>query len=159
MVYDYVETPVGMLFVAVEEGRVKRLTLSDIEWIEFSGALPGISRDTKQCREAVNQLYEYFEGDRRVFTVPAAPIGPSFHQMVWDRLREIPYGETRSYSDIACSLGCPNACRAVGRANGLNPIPIIIPCHRVVGKNGSLTGFRGGLPMKKYLLELERKYR
>jgi len=103
------------------------------------------------------QLEEYFAGDRTEFTVPLRPKGTEFQQQVWAALREIPYGQTRSYSQIAERIGRPKACRAVGLANGKNPIWVMIPCHRVVGADGSLTGYAGGLPLKQRLLDIEKQ--
>ena len=102
------------------------------------------------------QLAEYFAGERKEFDLPLAPRGTEFQMGVWEALKGIPYGETRSYQDIAITIGNPKACRAVGAANGRNPIPIIIPCHRVIGKNDGLVGFGGGLGIKSHLLGLER---
>lgn len=106
-------------------------------------------------REVRRQLEEYFDGARRVFDLPLAPRGTEFERRVWQEVAAIPYGETRSYAEIARAAGRPDACRAVGRANGRNPIPLVIPCHRVIGSDGSLTGFGGGLPLKRFLLALE----
>jgi methylated-DNA-[protein]-cysteine S-methyltransferase len=103
----------------------------------------------------VAQLGEYFEGRRTEFTIPLSPQGTPFQLAVWQALRRIPYGQTRSYAEIAREIGRPTACRAVGAANGRNPISIIVPCHRVIGTDGSLTGFGGGLQTKRLLLELE----
>jgi methylated-DNA-[protein]-cysteine S-methyltransferase len=108
-------------------------------------------------KEIRRQFKEYFDGKREVFDLPLKPVGTVFQQKVWDALREIPYGETRSYLFIATKIGNPRASRAVGMANNKNPIPIIIPCHRVIGANGKLVGYAGGLEMKKGLLELERE--
>lgn len=105
--------------------------------------------------QAAKQLSEYFGGRRRLFELPLCATGTTFQHSVWQALQAIPYGEVRSYRDIAISLGKDNAVRAVGAANGRNPLPIIVPCHRVIGSNGSLTGFAGGLKAKKLLLELE----
>ena len=102
---------------------------------------------------------EYFDGKRKIFDLPLKPEGTEFQLKDWNALREIPYGETRSYKDIAIAIGNPKACRAVGTANHNNPISIIIPCHRVIGSDGSLTGYGGGLDKKTYLLELEQKNR
>lgn len=102
-----------------------------------------------------NQLNEYFSGKRKVFDLPLCPIGTTFQQIVWDELRQIPFGETRSYGELALKMGSPKASRAVGAANGKNPISIVVPCHRVIGKNGKLTGFAGGLGIKDILLKLE----
>jgi methylated-DNA-[protein]-cysteine S-methyltransferase len=104
----------------------------------------------------VRQLREYFSGRRTEFELPLAPQGTAFQRGVWRQLQEIPYGETISYGELAKRVGNPKASRAVGAANGQNPIPIVIPCHRVIGSNGKLTGFGGGLPTKEALLALER---
>lgn len=105
--------------------------------------------------ETARQLNEYFAGQRNTFTVPFDRTGTPFQEDVWQALETIPFGETRSYSDIARQIGRPKAVRAVGAANGRNPISIIVPCHRVVGSNGSLTGFAGGLETKDFLLKME----
>lgn len=102
------------------------------------------------------QLQEYFQKKRKEFQIPVKPVGTDFQRLVWKSLREIPYGQVVSYKDIAQKIGNPKACRAVGMANNKNPIAIIIPCHRVIGKDGSLTGYAGGLDLKKYLLDLEK---
>jgi methylated-DNA-[protein]-cysteine S-methyltransferase len=106
-------------------------------------------------RAACDQLREYFLGKRRVFDLPLEPAGSPFEQKVWAALLAVPYGATTSYGAIATALGLVNGARAVGRANGANPIPIVIPCHRVIGSDGSLTGYGGGLPLKRILLEHE----
>ena len=106
-------------------------------------------------RLTIKQLEEYFAGKRTSFDIPVAPIGTEFQKQVWKSLNEIPFGKTATYGDQALKLGKPSASRAVGAANGKNPIPIIIPCHRVIGADGSLTGFSGGLDIKKKLLRLE----
>jgi methylated-DNA-[protein]-cysteine S-methyltransferase len=103
------------------------------------------------------QLAEYFRGERRVFDVPLAPRGTEFQQRVWQALREIPFGETRSYGQVAERIGQPTAVRAVGAANGRNPLSIVAPCHRVIGANGDLTGFAGGIETKRFLLALEKR--
>ena len=107
-------------------------------------------------RAAIDQLTAYFAGSLREFSLPLEMAGTDFQMRVWRMLREIPYGETRSYRDLAIALGKPTAVRAVGAANGANPLPIVVPCHRVIGANGSLVGYGGGLPLKKRLLEFER---
>jgi len=106
--------------------------------------------------EAVRELRAYFAGDLRRFTVPAVPVGTPFQQRVWAALQEIPFGETRSYADLARQLGTPAAVRAVGGANGRNPVAILVPCHRVIGSDGTLTGYAGGLDRKRWLLAFER---
>lgn len=107
-------------------------------------------------QQTIKELEEYFAGNRKVFTVPLDLRGTEFQKKVWEALREIPYGETRSYKEIAEKIGNPKASRAVGMANHRNPIGIVVPCHRVVGANGKLTGYAGGIPMKQALLELEK---
>ncbi|WP_044640919.1 methylated-DNA--[protein]-cysteine S-methyltransferase [Risungbinella massiliensis] len=111
-----------------------------------------------QLSKYVQQLQEYFDGDRKKFTLPLDLRGTAFQTSVWQALTQIPYGQAWSYSDIAERIDNPKAVRAVGTANGANPIPIVIPCHRVIGKNATLTGFRGGLDMKEKLLQLEGYY-
>jgi methylated-DNA-[protein]-cysteine S-methyltransferase len=105
--------------------------------------------------EVIRQLQEYFAGDRTAFDLEMAPRGTEFEQRVWDLLRKIPHGETRTYGQLARELGQPGAAQAVGLANGRNPLSVVVPCHRVVGANGSLTGFAGGLDRKRFLLSLE----
>jgi len=107
-------------------------------------------------RAAINQLTAYFAGSLREFNLPLEMTGTDFQIRVWRLLCDIPYGETRSYRDLAIALGKPTAVRAVGAANGANPLPIVVPCHRVIGANGSLVGYGGGLPLKRRLLEFER---
>ncbi|MCL1963800.1 MAG: methylated-DNA--[protein]-cysteine S-methyltransferase [Firmicutes bacterium] len=113
------------------------------------------TEETPLIRRAAEQLFEYFEGRRRAFDLPLQPIGTRFERAVWDTLLTIPYGETRTYGQVAMRIGNPKACRAVGRANGRNPISIFIPCHRVIGAGGALTGYAGGVEMKERLLGME----
>lgn len=119
--------------------------------------LPRKVCETPLLQEAEEQLNEYFAGVRREFDLPLAPKGTPFQQAVWQQLLRIPYGEVRTYGQLAAALGKPKASRAVGGACHCNPICIIVPCHRVVGANGSLTGYAGGLDIKEYLLELEKQ--
>lgn len=112
-------------------------------------------RDDEEFTEARSQLAEYFAGTRRVFGLPLAPVGNDFQRQVWTLLGQIPYGQRRTYGQLAAALGDPRLARAVGAANGQNPLSIIVPCHRVVGSNGKLTGYAGGLERKAFLLELE----
>lgn len=114
-----------------------------------------IMEETPLILRAYNQLEEYFKGERKEFTITLSPEGTEFQKKVWNELINIPYGETRSYKDIAIKIGKPTAARAVGMANNKNKILIVIPCHRVIGKNGSLVGYGAGLDMKRYLLNLE----
>lgn len=148
-------TPFGPMQIAVEAGGV----LAEV-WLpnrrrseETVGLWPQKARDGADETRA--QLVEYFSGRRRDFDLRLNPQGSSFERIVWERLQAIPYGATVSYGAIAGELGLTNGARAVGRANGANPIPIIIPCHRVIGMDGTLTGYGGGLPLKRALLELE----
>ena len=137
-----------LLLVANEEGLLQ---------VHFPPAHPPVDapRDDARLAPVINQLAEYFAGTRKQFDVPLALHGTPFQLEVWRALQQIPYGGTRSYADIARAIGRPTATRAVGAANGANPIPIIVPCHRVLGSNGSLTGFGGGIAVKRRLLELE----
>ena len=115
----------------------------------------GASKADAALAAAARQLGEFFNGQRRHFDLPLAPSGTQFQREVWSQLAKIPYGEVRSYRDIAAAIGRPTAVRAVGAANGRNPLPIVVPCHRVIGADGSLTGFAGGLERKRQLLVLE----
>jgi methylated-DNA-[protein]-cysteine S-methyltransferase len=149
------DTPFGELKLAVDPDGV----LVEL-WLPNRGraieSLEAPSRAASEGMRAVQtQLREYFLGKRHAFDLPIQPRGTPFERRVWARLLEIPYGATTSYGEIASEFGLPNGARAVGRANGANPIPIIIPCHRVIGADGTLTGFGGGLPLKQALLELE----
>ena len=114
--------------------------------------------DAERTAALRQQLEEFFAGERHQFDLPLAPRGTEFQRAAWRQLREIPYGETRSYGEMAAAMGRPKASRAVGRANATNPIPILVPCHRVIGADGSLTGFGGGLDAKVALLELEARH-
>lgn len=142
------ESPIGTLTLEEEDGALTFLLFGRVE-------LPGQEQDTPLLRETVQQLEEYFSGSRQSFTIPLHPSGTPFREKVWAALREIPYGETRSYGQLAEMVGQPRAVRAVGGANHHNPIAILIPCHRVIGADGSLTGYGGGMDKKKFLLRLE----
>ena len=125
--------------------------------IEFGAEVRGERVPDPVLDAAESQLAEYFAGDRKEFDLPLANDGTEFQQKVWGELRRIPYGETASYSEIAARLGYePVVSRAVGAANGANPIPVVVPCHRVIGSNGALTGYAGGIERKQILLDLER---
>ena len=127
----------------------------------FDGEAPRFEtteRETPLLREAGLQLAQYLRGERRQFTLPLEPAGSEFFRRAWQALVAIPYGETRSYAEIAAAIGNAKACRAVGLANNRNPLPLFIPCHRVIGSNQKLTGYRGGLPLKQRLLELEQRH-
>jgi methylated-DNA-[protein]-cysteine S-methyltransferase len=128
--------------------------------IQFGANVPaGVACDDSANNDTVQQLSEYFEGKRTSFDIPLDVDGTPFQKAVWSELLRIPYGETRSYGDIAKAIGRPGAARAVGMANHDNPIAVVIPCHRVVGKNGSLTGYAGGLHLKAQLLSIEQQHR
>jgi len=132
-----------------------------IRAIELNGAtaLPGREGESNPLlRQAVEQLRAYFAGELRDFDLTLDMQGTGFQTRVWHELRNIPYGETRSYSFVANTIGAPKAVRAVGAANGRNPIPIVVPCHRVIGAGGSLVGYGGGLPLKRFLLDLEARH-
>lgn len=143
------DSPVGRLFLAEENGALTDLSYRPIPDAE--------ERETPLLKRAAVQLSEYFDGRRRIFDLPLDPRGTAFQKSVWSALQDIPYGETRSYKDIACAVGNPKACRAVGMANNKNPIAVIIPCHRVIGADGTLVGYGGGLDIKQVLLDLEKK--
>jgi methylated-DNA-[protein]-cysteine S-methyltransferase len=153
------DSPCGPLICVVDEhGAVVRIAFGhgrDAQKIADLKAENEVIADAGRTAEVRRQLEEYFAGRRQEFDLPLSPRGTPFELSVWEELRRIPFGETRSYADVARALGKPAATRAVGRANGANPLPIVVPCHRVIGSNGSLTGFGGGLAAKARLLELE----
>ncbi len=156
MNYCYVESPIGKLLIAGDAESVRQINFAkngkpskpEPDWQESNRG---------PVAQAARQLHEYFAGKRIDFDLPLAPQGTRFQLEVWQRLQDIPYGETISYGELARRVGNPKASRAVGAANGQNPIPIVIPCHRVIGANGKLTGFGGGLPTKEALLALEAR--
>jgi methylated-DNA-[protein]-cysteine S-methyltransferase len=156
MYYCYLDTPIGDLLLAGDEGALSLVGFPEgsmrrepeSDWI-FSD---------KPFAAAREQLTAYFAGERKTFDLKLNPVGTEFQLQVLDELQKIPYGITASYGDIAKRIGRPKAVRAVGAANGRNPIPIIIPCHRVIGSTGKLTGFGGGIPTKKALLKLELEH-
>ena len=144
------ETPIGKICIEENGEALTGLYMAgDLDEIPESIHGGGVLEQTRR------ELEEYFRGERREFTVPIHEQGTEFQKNVWKALRRIPYGETRCYEEVAQMAGSPGACRAVGGANHKNPIMIITPCHRVIGKDGSLTGFGGGLNVKQYLLDLE----
>ena len=152
-----IETPIGPLYAEVDEqGRLAELGFR--EPLRESTSRPvdqSSSSTTRRLEDLTTQLRAYFAGQRKTFDVELAPKGTPFQLAVWNALLEIPYGDTISYSELASRIGKPSAMRAVGTANGANPIPVIIPCHRVIGANGSLTGYGGGIERKQWLLALE----
>jgi methylated-DNA-[protein]-cysteine S-methyltransferase len=153
--YAYLESPIGTLLLAADANGLQQILFStdgrparpDPTWQEDAAALA----------EVVRQLNAYFAGELENFDLAVSPQGTPFQQKVWRELQKIPYGETLSYGELARRIGNPKACRAVGLANGSNPISIVIPCHRVIGSNGKLTGYGGGLPIKEKLLALEKR--
>jgi methylated-DNA-[protein]-cysteine S-methyltransferase len=153
MLYTTVESPVGPLLLRGGAAGLSGLAFMDGRW---PGRIdPAWRRDDQAFAPVAQQLQEYFAGERRQFTVPIALEGNQFQLRVWDALQQIPYGQTLSYGALAASLGDPSAARAVGSANARNPVALIVPCHRVIGADGSLTGFGGGLAGKRFLLDLE----
>ena len=161
MHYRYLDTPIGPLLLARDD--------VGLRLIRFEGAAEAgphvpssvgadlqVGPHDNLFEDVVAQLMEYFAGTRRQFDLPLAPAGTPFQQRVWAALLDIPYGHTISYGELASRIGQKSASRAVGLANGSNPLPIVIPCHRVIGANGKLTGYGGGLPIKERLLALER---
>lgn len=141
------QSPIGPLTLCGDAAALTALRFGDARTGEPSSPL---------LERAARELEEYFGGTRRVFTVPLSPAGTPFQRRVWDALGEIPYGRTATYREIAQRIGSPKACRAVGMANHRNPLPVLIPCHRVVGSNGRLVGYAGGLDIKRALLDLEQ---
>ena len=146
------ESPLGMLALAAQDGALVRLYLPNAPTPRL------MPHKTPLMEQAERQLTEYFRGERKRFDLPLMPEGTPFQKRVWQALEEIPYGQTCSYGDIARKIDCPNGFRAVGMANNRNPLPILIPCHRVIGSKGQLVGYTGGGEMKTYLLELEKKF-
>ena len=143
----HLESPIGPLTLTEEDGALIRLDF---------GKQGQTWPETTLLAEAKKQLEQYFSGTLRSFTLPLRPEGTPFQQKVWAALLQIPWGETRTYGQVAAMIGQPKACRAVGMANNRNPLPIFIPCHRVIGANGQLTGYAGGLSAKEHLLSLEQ---
>jgi methylated-DNA-[protein]-cysteine S-methyltransferase len=149
IVYTWMESPVGRLLLAADEKGLRKLL--------FGGQPePGWREDPEALAEPVRQLRAYFAGELHDFDLPLAPEGTPFQLRVWRELRNIPYGQTISYGELARRIGSPNGSRAVGLANGANPISIVVPCHRVIGSNGKLTGYGGGLDNKRWLIDFER---
>ena len=156
MYYTYAASPIGQLLLAGSADALQvigfphgdKARRADIGWERYD----------EPFKKTARQLNEYFAGDRQEFELDLAPDGTTFQVEVLEALRGIPYGETCTYRDIAVAVGRPKAVRAVGNANGRNPLPIVIPCHRVIGSDGSLTGFGGGIEAKRYLLELEQQH-
>ncbi len=150
----FYESPIGTLLLQSQNGKLTKLVFP--EKGQAAPAPTEAQKDRAPFEKAMKQLDEYFAGSRKNFELELTLKGTDFQKSVWTSLTDIPYGQTVCYSHIAKEIGRPKAVRAVGAANGKNPIPIIIPCHRVIGKDGSLTGFGGGLAIKRALLKLEK---
>ena len=153
--YTTFESPVGPLLLAGDSNALRLVSFESSK--HAAPPRPDWNQNGAAFAEVIRQLQAYFRGELEEFDVPLAMEGTEFQIRVWNALRTIPYGETISYAQLARRIGNPKAVRAVGLANGSNPLPIIVPCHRVIGSDGSLTGFGGGLSTKKKLLELENK--
>ncbi|MGQ0743805.1 MAG: methylated-DNA--[protein]-cysteine S-methyltransferase [Acidimicrobiales bacterium] len=147
------DSPIGPLLLTAGGGRLKGVTLAPVDAPSPSFLVPDADRAVLALAET--QLNEYFAGQRRQFELPLGPAGTAFQQRVWEELALIGYGQTLSYGQVAARIGQPGASRAVGRANGANPIPIVVPCHRVVASGMRLGGYSGGLDAKRWLLDLE----
>jgi methylated-DNA-[protein]-cysteine S-methyltransferase len=146
------ETPIGPIGIAEEDGAITNL------WFKVEREpRDAVEKETALLLEARKQLFDYLYGKRKEFSIPLSPTGTPFMRKVWESLQRIPYGQTRSYGQIAKDIGVLGAARAVGMANNRNPISIFIPCHRVIGTNGRLVGYLGGLDLKEDLLDLERR--
>jgi methylated-DNA-[protein]-cysteine S-methyltransferase len=157
IVFTVMESPLGEILLAGNEQGLTHVSFQAGK--SFLAPEPDWQQDDEMWKTAVSQLTAYFAGELQNFDLPLAPKGTPFQQAVWAYLQTIPYGRTTTYGTIAQELGNPKSTRAVGAANGRNPIAIIIPCHRVIGSNGKLTGYAGGLPIKEALLGLERNGR
>ena len=153
--YDEMQTPIGMLGLVADNVGLREVWFSTGR--HQRSPRPEWQRAREPLAQARQQLEEYFAGVRQQFDLVLHPLGTPFQQQVWWELARIPYGVTISYGELARRIDHPQAVRAVGAANGRNPLPIVLPCHRVIGANGSLTGFGGGLPTKRFLLSLESR--
>lgn len=147
-----IETKIGLLTIAEEDGAITAILFGKVGSDEEFADPP-----SPLLKKAAKQVEEYLAGKRDSFDLPLAPKGTEFQKAVWNALTQIPYGETRTYKEIATAVGNPNASRAVGLANNRNPISIVVPCHRVIGANGKLVGYGGGLDVKEALLQLEKR--
>ena len=153
--YTYLETPIGRLLLAGDDSALRRISFP--EGKHTMQPAPDWQPDAQPLRDVARQLQAYFTGELRAFDLPLKMEGTPFQRSVWRALQDIPYGETISYGELARRVGTPKGARAVGLANGSNPIPIVVPCHRVIGADGRLTGFGGGLKTKEMLLSLEKR--
>ncbi len=154
--YDYLDSPIGPLLLQANSNGLSRLALPKQGQ---AAPVPAGARHDARCLQPYReQLQAYFVGRLRQFTLPMNMLGTPFQRAVWQALGEIPYAQTICYTELAARIGRPHATRAVGTANGANPIPIVVPCHRVIGRDGSLTGYAGGLDIKRWLLDLEYRF-
>ncbi len=153
--YQQFKAPVGHIRIVADDSSLRAIVFSG-NWTKFRDKTGDIRCESNAIiKETWSQLQEYFAGERKVFTLPLHISGTGFQEKAWKALLEIPYAETRSYQEQSCMMGSPKAFRATGSANGANPIPIVIPCHRVIGKSGRISGFAGGPEAKEFLLHLE----
>lgn len=159
MYYTRFQTELCEIILGGDENGLKFLELNTSENRYPAKIDTSWKRNDDFFEDIIRQLHEYFSGNRKEFKVDIDPDGTEFQKIVWQQLLKIPYGETRSYGEIAAEIGRPKAARAVGAANGHNPISLIVPCHRVIGSNGDLTGYAHGLNAKRWLLELEKLHR
>jgi len=153
--YSFIKSPIGDLMLAADASAVTGLYFAGCDHIPAASKRWALKPQHPVLEQAAKQLQEYFAGKRKTFSLPLRLAGTNFQQRVWREISIIPYGETLSYSDLAKRAGAPRAIRAAGTTTGRNPVSIIIPCHRVMGKDGGLHGFAGGLERKRHLLELE----
>lgn len=147
-----VDSPIGVLTIVANETGLTEIRFPSNKLLTE----PGTKQSCHLVEEAAAQLHAYFDGRLNTFSLPLCPAGTDFQQAVWQQLRAVAYGATASYGEIAAAIGRPKASRAVGAASGRNPIPIVVPCHRIIGSNGALTGFSGGLEIKRWLLAHEQ---
>ena len=153
MIYCYYyQTDIGMIRIVENDEAISQVTFADKQDTDI------LLKETPLIKQTIQQINEYLKGERKVFTIKINPSGTAFQKKVWDQLLKIPYGETKSYQWVATEIGNKQACRAVGMANNRNPIVLIIPCHRVIGANGKLIGYGGGLPIKQRLLNIEKQH-
>lgn len=161
--FSEMNSPIGLLTIGktekgicfIEFGSIKKTCSSIDNWLKKKLMNVELEESHEELLPAIQQLEEYFRKERTQFDLPLDLLGTKFQSMVWSRVKEIPYGSTKSYKQIAMEIGAPKAVRAIGGANNQNPVPIIIPCHRVIGSNGAMVGYGGGLDKKEYLLTLE----
>ncbi|WP_119167667.1 methylated-DNA--[protein]-cysteine S-methyltransferase [Algihabitans albus] len=153
--FTYVDSPLGQLLIAGDERSLRLIGFPSGSRATTPG--PGWRRDDGRFASVAEQLRSYFAGELKQFDLTLRTSGTAFQTSVWSALRRIPHGQTVTYAELALSIGRPSAVRAVGAANGANPLPIVVPCHRVIGTNGSLTGFGGGLDAKRFLLDHEKQ--